>query len=266
MKYNQILGFVLIFGILIGFSIWNAPSKEERQKEQARKDSIAKVKLQQDSLNAVAMAQAKDSSKSVKDSAAKQTTPAANVAVNDTAAIADSTSKFNFEKDGVFYTSLDGTDTNYVVETPLMRVTIASKGASIKQIELKEFLTWDKKPLKMFYKGNNYFDFSFHTSKSLAKTSAIYFKPAKGFGENKYSTEVSEDSMLVTFRAPAVKNDGTETGAVLFNYTFYKDSYLFRVGIAFENRENIIGSGNQFMTIDWNADLETKEKIGRAHV
>jgi len=125
---------------------------------------------------------------------------------------------------------------------------------------LKEFLTWDKKPLKMFYKGNNYFDFSFHTSKSLAKTSAIYFKPAKGFGENKYSTEVSEDSMLVTFRAPAVKNDGTETGAVLFNYTFYKDSYLFRVGIAFENRENIIGSGNQFMTIDWNADLETKEK------
>ena len=49
MKYNQILGFVLIFGILIGFSIWNAPSKEERQKEQARKDSIAKVKIQQDS-------------------------------------------------------------------------------------------------------------------------------------------------------------------------------------------------------------------------
>lgn len=260
MKYNQILGFVLIFGILIGFSIWNAPSKEERQKEQARKDSIAKVKIQQDSLNAVAMAQARDSSKTARDSAAKQTTPAANVAANDTAAIADSTAKFNFEKDGFFYTSLEGEDTSYVVETPLMRVTITSKGASVKQIELKEFLTWDKKPLQMFYKGNNYFDFSFHTSKSLAKTSAIYFKPEKGFGENKYSTEVSGDSMLVTFRAPAVNPEGTETGAVLFNYTFYKDSYLFRFRIAFENRENIIGSGNQFMTVDWNADLETKEK------
>ena len=44
MKYNQIFGFVLIFAILIGFSIWNAPSKEERMKEQARKDSIAKAK------------------------------------------------------------------------------------------------------------------------------------------------------------------------------------------------------------------------------
>jgi len=259
MKYNQILGFVLIFGILIGFSIWNAPSKEERQKEQARKDSIAKVKLQQDSLNAVAMAQSKDSAKTVKDSAAKQTTHATAIAVNDTA-VADSTVKFNFEKDGFFYTSLEGTDTNYIVETPLMRVTIASKGASVKQIELKEFYTWDKKPLMMFYNNNSYFDVSFHTTQSLAKTSALYFTPVKGFSNGQYSSQLNGDSMLVSFRAPAVNNDGTEAGAVVFNYTFYKDSYLFRFGVTYENREKFIGTGNRFMTVEWNADLASKEK------
>lgn len=259
MKYNQIFGFVIIFGILIGFSIWNAPSKEERAKEQAKKDSIAKVQTQQDSLNAVALAQAKDSTATQTDSTAKQTKPANIIAANDTAT-ADSTALFTYEKDGFFYTSLEGTDSNYVVETPLMRVTIASKGASIKQIELKDFLTWNKKPLEMFYKNNSYLDFSFHTTKSLAKTSALYFKPVKGFDNNQYSVAITEDSMQIAFRAPAMNNDGTEAGAVLFNYTFYKDSYLFRFGIAFENTENIIGVGNHFMTIDWNADLATKEK------
>ncbi|HBG70354.1 MAG: hypothetical protein A2W93_15800 [Bacteroidetes bacterium GWF2_43_63] len=259
MKYNQILGFVLIFAILIGFSIWNAPSKEERAREQAKKDSIANVKTQQDSLNAVAMAQAKDSTATQTDSTAKQTKPANVVAANDTAT-ADSAALFTYEKDGFFYTSLEGTDSNYVVETPLMRVTIASKGASIKQIELKNFLTWDKKPMEMFYKGNSYFDISFHTTKSLAKTSALYFEPVKGFKNNQYSTVVSGDSTVITFRAPAMNNDGTEAGAVLFNYTFYKDSYLFKFSIALENSESIIGAGNHFMTIDWNADLGTKEK------
>lgn len=260
MKYNQILGFVLIFGILIGFSIWNAPSKEERQKEQARKDSIANVQQLQDSLNAVAIAQQKDSAKTVTDSAAKQNPIVSAAATQDSVITIDSTAKFTYEKDGFFYTSMDGKDTSYIVETPLMRISIASKGASVKQIELKNFLTWDKKPLEMFYKNNNYFDLSFHTTKSLAKTSSLYFEPIQGFDDDKYTTQINSDSLLISFRAPAMNNDGTEAGALIFNYTFYKDSYLFRFGIAFENRSKFIGSGIQFMEVDWNADLGTKEK------
>ncbi len=258
MKYNQIFGFVLIFAILIGFSIWNAPSKEERMKEQARKDSIAKAKITQDSLNAVALAQAKDSIQNSSDSISNNSEIPG--VVKDSINKTDSVAKYSFDKNGVFYTSLEGIDTNYVIETPLMRVTIASKGASIKQIELKDFLTWDKKPLTMFYENNSYFEFSFHTIKTLTNTSSIYFKPSKGFNDDNYTVKIENDSQIISFRAPSVNNEGIENGAMVFNYIFYKDSYLFKFNVTFENRESILSQGNQFMTISWNADLGSKEK------
>ncbi len=46
MDKNNIIGFSLIAAVLIGFSIWNQPSAEERA-EIARQDSIANVKKEQ---------------------------------------------------------------------------------------------------------------------------------------------------------------------------------------------------------------------------
>ena len=47
MDKNNIIGFSLIAAVLIGFSIWNQPSAEERA-EIARQDSIANVKKAQE--------------------------------------------------------------------------------------------------------------------------------------------------------------------------------------------------------------------------
>ncbi|MPM09609.1 Membrane protein insertase YidC [bioreactor metagenome] len=258
MKYNQILGFVLIFGIIIGFSIWNAPSKEEREKAKAKQDSIAKVQKEQDSLNAVAMAKAKDSTAVQTDTTKKQTSVVPAVA-GDTS-VTDSVAAFTYEKDGAFYTALEGTDTFYVVENNLMKVKISTKGAAVKQVELKKFVTWNKKPLEMFYSENSYFNLSFHSNQALIKSSSLYFQPFKGFDSNSSTIEVKGDSVVLSFRAPAKNADGTEAGAVLFNYTFFSDSYLFKFNVAFENRNKFLNVGNNFMTLEWNADIASKEK------
>ena len=40
---NSIIGFVLIFGILLGYSILTAPSAEEKAEKQRIQDSIVQV-------------------------------------------------------------------------------------------------------------------------------------------------------------------------------------------------------------------------------
>ncbi|MFM7902852.1 MAG: membrane protein insertase YidC, partial [Bacteroidota bacterium] len=43
MDRNSIIGLLLIGAVLITFSIWNAPSKEEQARQQQVRDSIAAV-------------------------------------------------------------------------------------------------------------------------------------------------------------------------------------------------------------------------------
>ena len=46
MDRNSIIGILLIFGILVVFSIMNQPSKEEIEEAKRKRDSIAQVELQ----------------------------------------------------------------------------------------------------------------------------------------------------------------------------------------------------------------------------
>lgn len=258
MKYNQIIGFLLIFGILIGFSILNAPSKEEREKEKAKKDSIENVKKQQDSLKALAIV---DSTKAAStDTSSVAATNNSNTAAVADTGVVDSTKALSYVKDGVFYGAMEGTDTFYTIANDVMKVKISSKGATIKQIGLTKFLSWDQRPLEMYYDGNNHFELSFLTTRSLVKTSDLYFEPIEGIIAGDSVTTVASDSMSVAFRAYARDAAGNNNGAIIFRYVFYKDTYRYSFYIDFENSKNFIPAGANIMTVNWNADLERSEK------
>ena len=68
---NTILGILIIFGILIGYSLWTAPSKEELLKRKRQQDSTLAVQKNQiisDSIAAVKkknMRPTKDSTKTI---------------------------------------------------------------------------------------------------------------------------------------------------------------------------------------------------------
>ena len=47
MDKNTLIGFILIGAVLVGFSIYNRPSKEEIEKAQRYQDSIQAVAQQQ---------------------------------------------------------------------------------------------------------------------------------------------------------------------------------------------------------------------------
>lgn len=48
MDKNQVIGFILLFAVLLGWTVYNAPSEEEIKASQARQDSIAALKEAQE--------------------------------------------------------------------------------------------------------------------------------------------------------------------------------------------------------------------------
>ncbi|MBR6116162.1 MAG: membrane protein insertase YidC, partial [Paludibacteraceae bacterium] len=52
MDKNTWIGFGLIAVIIIGFSLWNKPSKEQLAQQQAYQDSIAAVQAEQQAAEA----------------------------------------------------------------------------------------------------------------------------------------------------------------------------------------------------------------------
>ncbi len=262
MKYNQILGFVLIFGILIGFSILNAPSKEEVAQEKAKKDSIAAATKKQDSLRNVALNDSlknADSNKVVVASTEKKGQAISAVPGSDSLNT-DTLAPFSFSKDGLFYQSMTGTDTFYIIENELLKVKIASKGAVIKQVELKDYLTYDKKPLLLYQDDNNHFGIVFQSTGPSVNTANLYFVPENKDLKPGAITSIDGDSITFSFKAIAANDTGKETGAIVFRYVFNKSTYDFGFHVDFINRNNIIGSGTNFMTIEWNADMSRNEK------
>jgi len=251
MKYNQIIGFVLLFGIFVAFAFLQG-GKDDKQPETAQKQT-ARANNPQKTQAAAAL---NDSTKAAAAATVNNTTDTATTAnngVNDSLAAG-----FSFEKNGEFFAAMEGKNENYSVETDLLKVKFTSKGASIKQIELKNFKTWDGKPLVMFYNEHNDFDLKFQCNKAVASTSLLYFTPVKGISAP--VTKMSGDSLKVVFRAPATNADKKEIGAVLFTYTFHKGSYNFGYKVSFEKRANFLAAGSSYMPISWKADISSKEK------
>jgi len=251
MKYNQIIGFVLLFGIFVAFAFLQG-GKEEKQNETAKKQTTQADNPQK----AQAAANLNDTTKGAAAAKVANTTDTATATKN---GVTDSIAiGFSFEKNGEFFAAMEGKNENYYVETDLLKVKFSSKGASIKQIELKDFKTWEGKPLVMFYNEHNQFDLKFQCNKAVASTSLLYFTPVKGLSAP--VTKMSGDSLVVVFRAPATNADKKEVGAVLFTYTFRKGSYAFGYKVSFEKRANFLATGSTYMPISWKADIAGKEK------
>ncbi|MGD9493359.1 MAG: membrane protein insertase YidC [Bacteroidales bacterium] len=244
---NHIYGVVLIFLILIGFSVFTAPGvNDERNayETEGNKNHAAKTI----SIH---------SSKQVLYDKIEMSSNDRSQSSNFSPEGSNLTTKNNIETNDSNSISSVCKDTNYVFETNLMRISISSTGAEIKQIELNEFKTGDSMPLKFFYNNEADFDLAFSTDSEELSTSEMQFVPVY---TNKLCDNVSKDSLVVVLKAPAYDKNMSEVGAVLFKYTFFNNSYQINLNIDFQENSDFLKEGKQLMKINWSADLATKEK------
>ena len=132
MDKNTVIGFVLIFLVLIGFQFITKPT--EAQLEAARiQDSIAYAE-QQKVQEAILVQEALQ---------AQRQAEAAGVD-------SEILNEQLVRQYGLFASCATGQDSLYTIGNNLMTLTLSSKGGRIASVQLNDYVTWDSLPLILF--------------------------------------------------------------------------------------------------------------------
>lgn len=255
MDRNTVVGIVLIFAILIGFSYFNRPSEEQ----------IAATKRMQDSLEMVRIENERQ-----KEAAAKMdsTQTAASIIQSDNVNSEQETSRR--DQYGVFANASVGQQKFYVLENNLMKVTFSNKGGRIYSVELKNYKTYDQKPLILFEGDKSKFGINFFAQNLSLDTESFYFIPSDSIGtqvlngpevkkgkegNEKFNEENKGDSTTLSMRLMAGDGKYLE-----YKYTLSYNSFLVGFEVNTKGLSNIITTNSNYLNFNWNIDVPRQEK------
>lgn len=250
MNKNSVIGIILIIGIFVGWTVWMTPSKEERARLQHVQDSIyreQKIRYIQDSIR---FAQAQQMA------AAEAAAKAAEIGSVDV----DNQLRNDF---GAFASAASGEAKEYVIENDVLKLRFSSKGAFVKEVNIKDYKTYDSLPLIDFDKNTTKFNIEFFASNLPINSQDLYFTPYIN-GEvydGSDSIVVGDKPLTVSFRA-MTDSDGVvnPNQYIEFVYTVKPDEYMLDFDINTVNMKNVIASNTNYMTLNWYVDLLKLEK------
>ncbi len=216
MDRNSIIGLVLIFVL---FMVWQwalRPSPEQLEAQQRYQDSLAQVQRINDSLAAL-----------------PQTN---NEVLPETAAIVagDSTAMARLAVIyGPFAAAATGQAQDYTLENNVFKVTFTSKGARVKEVELKEYFKIiqgedheeTKIPLNLLEDAKNRFEWQFPAASlpsGTLKTSDLVFT-------------AQQDNNSITFRAPAANGGYLEQ-----KYSLQPGSYALDYQVSWQGLQGLV--------------------------
>ncbi|MEZ5198172.1 MAG: membrane protein insertase YidC [Bacteroidales bacterium] len=243
MDRNTITGLVIIFAILIGYSIWTAPTEEEKQAFQHRQDSIARVQYKNDSIAAI-----RNAEKRIQDSIRNATTDANQEVLTSSS---DEPVQINRDKFGVFANSAVGEDEVYTLENKKIKLSISNQGGKIITAQLKEFQTFDSLPLILFDAEQTEFGLTFFANNRIINTDGLYFQPSYSSDNKSLSMRLYTDQGEASFN----KDNYLE-----FLYTLKDDDYMLDFDINFVGMNQFIDQGTNYIDLKWKTDLLQEEK------
>ena len=249
---STLIGFVLIAAILFGWMYFMSPSKEQIAEQQRIQDSIRRVRLEQMALDSLRQAerQAEMQLVALQTDTAQTQLDSLGLALQQQNALRD--------KYGIFAVSSQGSDQTWTIENKLQKLTFSSKGGFLKQVELKDYKTYDSLPLISFDPETVKFDLSFFAQNRIVNTSQFYFQPyMNGKPYTGGDMTVAEgDSVVFALRLPT-----SEANKYLeYVYTVRYDNYMMDFDIRTVGLKDVIASNADYMTIDWAVDLMKQEK------
>jgi YidC/Oxa1 family membrane protein insertase len=151
---------------------------------------------------------------------------------------------------GPFGAARTGDDQLVVLENDLMKVSIIPKGGRIASVLLKNYKTYDQKPLVLFEGETSKFGLLFGAAGKNIITNDLYFtSSAPGISVSK------QDSSSLTMRLTY------EEGKYIdYIYSLKGDSYRVGFTIATKGMQDVINTQQQQLSLNWEAVLKQKEK------
>ncbi|PSL07927.1 membrane protein insertase YidC [Cecembia rubra] len=148
---------------------------------------------------------------------------------------------------GIFAPMTRGTEESVTLENDKIIVTFSTKGAEISRVELKEYKTWDQRPLLVLDEKSSDLNYSIETDKGTLSLNQFYFNPTLSSSETE-----GVKSTILTFTAQAGNARITRTYELKEGqYTLGK--YLELSGIGSSLKENQI-------QIFWDDRLQRQEE------
>ena len=250
---NTLIGFVLIAAILFGWMYFMTPSKEQIAEQQRIQDSIRRVRLEEMALDSMRQAERHRADAQL---AALQTDTT--LMAMDSLGLAQQKLNALRDKYGVFAGSAEGEEQFVTIENQLQRLTFSNKGGFLKQVELKDYKTYDSLPLISFDPETALFDLSFFANNRIVNTSQFYFRPfVNGRPFNGGDMTVAEGDSIV-FAQRLCTDDPNKY--IEFVYTIPYDNYMLDFDIRTVGMKDVIANNADYMSIDWAVDLLKQEK------
>ena len=160
MDKNTVIGFLLIVVVIFAFSWLNRPTAEQLAMQQHYQDSIAKIALV-------------EKQKAVQEEYKKQQEELAFSALPDSAKVARLQGNF-----GNWASVMVGTDGITTLENEVLEIRISNKGGKVTYACLKEYDTFDKKPLVLQDETTSDFNLALVTADNkVLNTQDMYFQP-----------------------------------------------------------------------------------------
>lgn len=248
MSRDNIIGLVIIGIILFGYTFFMTPSKEEQAKQRQYQDSIALVQKQAREVE-------------LEQQAIQQQAQANQQEVILEGQFKSDTAKNDYLANlyGPFGVAAQGEEQYFTLENDLMKLVLSSKGGSIYSVELKNYVTFDGKPLVLFDGPENHFGFSFYAQNRLISTQNLYFVPAPNQA-NESITVSGNDSVSFALRLYPEQINENKPSYIEFVYTLKGDEYMLDYQVNFSGMKDIIPSNINTMNLDWQASLLRQEK------
>ena len=223
MNKNNIIGFLLIAVVLIGFSWYNQPSAEE-QRTAFVQDSIAKAKH----------AEMEKASKAA--AAKRQTNAKAKVEADSTA---------------LFYSALKGQAKKIVLRNEKVELTLNTKGATVEKAVIKGYVghnlkvkdgSADAKDVTLFDGNDQSLKFMLEAKEANIITSDLYFTPSN----------VTDKSVTLT----AVAGEGK---TLTMTYTL-GDDYMLHMSLQANGMAGLFSPNYNKMDVDWSDKARQQER------
>ncbi len=219
---NSIIGFVLIFAILL-FMLWqNQPTPEELEaQEKAKQEQIEADKKADTIVNEdTYIAPAEDFTATV---------------------ASDSTQLVSLQnKLGAFAYSASlpsAKDEETQVENEVLDLKFSNKGGYLSEVRLKKFVNYDSVPIYLIKDKNTDFNINFGTTDSrILNTKDLYFEPT--VSKNRENTIIS------------MKLKVSSTKFLEYRYVLKPNDYMMDFSIRSQGLNNIINSSQQ-LNLDW---------------
>lgn len=231
MDKNTWIGFLLIAGIIVGFSMLNRPSKAE----------LAERQRQQDSIQAVRMEERKAQMKTA------ELTQQAQQAVAEPEELTETEVANRLQEAyGPFAIAAQGEEEHVVLDNGKVRLTISTLGGEIKRAELPEYKASGDSinPLRLFGEGESKLDFTLRTiNDRILQTANLYFTP------------VAVDSNRVVMRLKT----NNEEAWLDFIYEL-SDNYMVSFTIAPHQLQTELAQNIRSLDVEWSQVVPQHEQ------